>query len=59
MKTLTVLFIAGFIFAYSTAADWVIQNIPDWVSGLIIVIGLPCGAYAFFKMLFKLARGAK
>jgi hypothetical protein len=59
MKTLTIVFIAGFIFVFSPAADWLAVNTPEWVSALIAVVGLPWGTYAFFKMLFKFAKDAK
>lgn len=59
MKTLVIAFIAGFIFVFSPAADWLAVNTPEWVYALIVVIGLPWGAYALFKMIYKFAVEAK
>ena len=59
MKTLSVVFIAGLLFVFSPVADWVAVNTPDWVGALILVVGLPWGAYAFFRMLFRFAKAAK
>ena len=59
MKTLTILFVASIIFAFSPGSDWLIQNTPDWVSGLIVVVGVPSAFYGLFKLLWVCARGAK
>ena len=56
MKTLTVLLIAGFIFAFSPAADWLALNTPDWVGALILCIGVPCAIYALMKLLFTVTK---
>lgn len=58
MKTLGFIFIAGFIFVFSPASDWLIQNTPDWVSGLIVVVGVPAALYGLFKLLWTFGRGA-
>ena len=58
MKALTVVFVAGLLFAFSPAGDWVAVNTPDWVGALILLIGLPSGVYALFKMLYKFAQEA-
>jgi hypothetical protein len=58
MKVLTIVFVAGLLFMFSPAGDWLAVNTPDWVGALILLIGLPWGAYAFFKMLFKFAKEA-
>ena len=59
MKTLIVIFIAGLLFVFSPAADWLAVNMPDWVGALILLVGLPWGVYAFFRMLFRFAKAAK
>ena len=59
MKTLVIAFIAGLLFVFSPAADWLVVNTPEWVYALIVVIGLPWGVYALFKMIYKFAREAQ
>jgi uncharacterized protein involved in cysteine biosynthesis len=58
MRLVGFFLIAGFIFAFSPAADWMARNTPDWVGALILVIGFPLGLVALLKILFTFARGA-
>jgi len=57
MKLVGFLLIAGFIFAFSPAADWLALNTPTWVGALILVIGFPVGILALLKILFTFAKG--
>jgi len=57
MKLVGFLLLAGFIFAFSPAADWLALNTPTWVGALILVIGLPAGVYGLLKILFTFAKG--
>jgi uncharacterized protein involved in cysteine biosynthesis len=59
MKLASFLLFAGFIFAFSPAADWLARNTPDWVGALIVVIGFPVAILALLKILFTFARGIK
>ena len=59
MKTLGFLFAGSILFGFSPAADWLIANTPDWVSALIVVVGLPAGFYGLVKLLFTFARQSK
>lgn len=59
MRTLTIVFIAGFIFVFSPAADWLAVNTPEWISALFVIIGLPWASHASFKMIYKFAMEAR